>query len=94
VSAPAGRPTLARSSLNVRKDPRLSVAASGNPKRITKALENCLLLDCILLLTLHVTRHGRAFSAIGVTKGNLTVNSSVMGAMSNVLLFWCKAGLE
>ena len=46
--------------------------ASGNPRRITEVPENCLLLDCILLLGLHVTRHGRAFSAIGVTKGNLT----------------------
>ena len=69
-------------------------AYDGNPNRITEAPENCLLLDCILLLVLHVTRHGRAFSAIGVTKGNQTVNSCVTGAVSNVLLFWCKAGLE
>jgi hypothetical protein len=43
---------------------------------------------------LHVTRYGRAFSAIGVIKGNQTVNSCVTGSMSNVLLFWCKASLE
>ena len=71
----------------------MSGAAGGNHDRITEALD-CLLLDCILLMDLHETSHGRAFSAIWVTKGNLTVNSHVMGAVSNVLLFWCKAGLE
>ena len=59
------------------------------PQRITEAPENCLLLDCILLMTQRVTRYGRAFPAIEVTKGNLTVNSCVTGSVSNVLLFWC-----
>ena len=68
--------------------------SAGHPDQITEAPENCLLLDCILLLALPVTRQGRAFSVIGVTKGNLTVNSCVTGPMSNVLLFWCSTGLQ